>query len=137
MMVEILNLIRQYEKPGDFTYSTFSNVQATEAQTILSLTIPAAYVEFLRMFGHGGICGIEVIGIGKTGKLLFVEETLKFRSYGLPDYLIVIENCDEWVYCIDCRDGHIVSWSDDIAEDCYNDFDTYLLDRFKDGVENN
>ena len=109
MTAEILDLIRQYEKPGDFTYSTFSGIQVATAQNILALTVPVAYVEFLRMFGHGGICGIEIIGIGKTGKLLFVDETLKFRSYGLPDHLIVIENCDEWIYCIDSGNGHIVS----------------------------
>lgn len=50
-----------------------------------------------------------------------------------------MENCDEWLYCIDSSNGKVVSWSpydgDGVVE-VYEDFDSYLLDRFNDAIEN-
>lgn len=136
MTSEIRNLIMEYEKEGDFTYASISNAQIDEAQGILSLTLPSQYVEFLQTYGHGGIGGIEIIGVGKDGRYLFVDETMKYREYGLSENFVVIENCDEWVYCLDTNDGSVVSWSDNCVDPAYTDFDSYLLDRFMDAVEN-
>lgn len=136
MNTEILNLVKQYEEPGDFTYTIPSEDKILEAEKKLLLTLPEAYKDFLRKFGHGGIGGIEIIGIGKNGVFLFVSETLKFRRYKLPNNLVVVENCDEWIYCINCIDFSVVSWSNGVVESAYTDFDTYLLDRFKDAAEN-
>lgn len=136
MQSEIVNLVKQYENPGDFTYATISDSQICEAERRLSVQLPAEYIDFLRMYGHGGIGGIEVIGVGKNGKLLFVEQTEKYRGYGLPNNLVLIENCDEWVYCIDCNSGKIITWSNTEIATAYFSFSEYLLDRFNDAVEN-
>ena len=49
----------------------------------------------------------------------------------------MVENCDEWVYCIDCNDGSIVSWDfNGYQKKDYECFDDYLLDRISDAVEN-
>lgn len=136
MTTEIKNLISQYENKGDFTYSPISDEQLDAAQSLLNVILPIQYVDFLREYGHGGVGGVEVIGVGKDGTLLFVDKTLKFRGYGMPLNLVVIENCDEWIYCINSFDGSIVSWSVDEIEEEYSDFDSYLLDRFMDAAEN-
>ena len=107
------------------------------AEDILGLKLPKQYVDFLKMFGHGGIGGIEIIGIGLTGRLIFVERTLDYRDEGLPDNLVVIENVDEWVDCIDCNTGKVVSWDFTryIKED-YSSFDDYLMDQINSAIEN-
>ena len=104
-------LIKKYEEPLDFTHPSFSPESVANAESELGVSLPEEYVSFLRESGHGGINGVETIGIGKNGQLLFVEETLTFRQYGLPNNLIVIENCDEWLYCLDVEDGKVVMWS--------------------------
>ena len=133
----ITDIIKKYEEPGDFTYAKVSNEQIDTVAKNLNITaIPLLFKDFLMLYGHGGIGGIEILGFGKNGKAIFESETLKFREYGLPMNLIVLENCDEWIYCIDYQSGEIVSWSNTNIEHAYPDFDAYLLDRFKDASEN-
>lgn len=132
----ITSMIEKYEEKGDFTYTAITDAQIAEAEKTLSLKLPAQYTEFLRTYGHGGIGGIEITGVGKNGHLLFVEDTLSYREHGLPENLIMIENCDEWIYCLDSTNGKVVSWNNDSPEEEYPDFDSYFLDRLKDAAEN-
>lgn len=138
MYEKIYNLIKQNEIKGDFTYANMTEKMCTEAEAELGLSIPPAYKWFLNTFGHGGIGGIEIIGIGKTGKMLFVDATKKYRLYGLSNDLIVIENCDEWVYCIDSKNNNILMWSigNNKCTIAYKNFETYLVDRIHDVLEN-
>jgi len=59
------------------------------------------------------------------------------RAEGLPENLIVIENADEWLYCIDASTGKVVSWdmSGFIKEE-YDSSDDYLIDQMNDAIEN-
>ncbi len=136
MSGRLARLIKRYESKGDFTYASVSEFQLKEAEQKLGVKLPAQYIDFLKQYGHGGIAGIEIIGVGINGNLLFVNETLKYRKYGLAVNLIVVENCDEWLYCIDCNTGNVVSWSDGDVENSYSSFDDFLLDRFADAIEN-
>lgn len=130
--------IKENESKGDFTYANVTDRMLNEAETLLGLKIPNAYRWFIENFGQGGIGGIEVLGIGKNGKMVFVDETIKYRSYGLPKDVILIENCDEWVYCIQPQSGRVGMWSpgDEICNDTYESFEAYLLDRINDILEN-
>lgn len=130
--------IKQNEEKGDFTHSVFTYDMLKEAEERLNIKLPLQYKDFLVCFGHGGIGGLEVLGVGNNNKLIFVESTLKFRKYGLPVNLITIENCDEWLYCINGNDSRIVMWSNDCKEvnTVYNDFNEYLEDRISDILEN-
>ncbi len=130
--------IKENESRGDFTYAKLTDNMLAEAETRLNLKLPSAYRWFLTSFGQGGIGGIDVLRVGKTGKLVFVEETLKYRSYGLPADVILIENCDEWVYCIQTQSGRIGMWSpgDVKCKDVYESFEVYLWDRINDILEN-
>ncbi|MCM1254280.1 MAG: SMI1/KNR4 family protein [Clostridium sp.] len=138
MMNELYELLKKHEERGDFTHAVVTEEILNEAENRLGIKIPEEYKYFLKEFGHGGIGGIEVIGIGKNDVLVFEKETLKYRAYGLPDELIVIENCDEWLYCINSIDGKVVMWSNGnigYAEK-FDSFDTYLYDRVNDILEN-
>lgn len=133
---QIKKLISNYETDSDFSHVLFQNEEIAEAEKILGFKLDSAFLEFLYEYGHGGIGGVEILGIGKNHEMLFVTETLKYREYGLPLNLLVIENCDEWVYCIDSNNGQIVSWDNKEVQNAYDSFDEYLFDRFSDAAEN-
>lgn len=136
MNKDIKDLIKQYEVKGSFTYETISDEQIKEAESVLSVKIPSQYLEFLQEYGFGGIGGVEIIGVGGNGNLVFVEETLEYRRYGLPDNLIVIEDCGEWIYCINVETEAVISWTEGFIKEEYFDFDSYVFDRFSDAAEN-
>lgn len=79
------------------------------AQEQLDVTIPRQFLECLGACSHGGIGGVEILGVGLTGTMLFLDVTVRYRRYGLPHNLLVVENCDEWLYCLDCDIGEVVS----------------------------
>ena len=138
MQDELYFLIKKYESKGDFTYADVTDEMLAGAEERLSVNIPEEYKCFLKEYGHGGIGGIEVLGVGKNGMLIFEQETLKYRKYGLPNELIVIENCDEWIYCLDTTNGKVVMWSRGAkeCEEVFEGFNKYLLDRTTDILEN-
>ena len=133
----IRNLIAQYEEPGDFTYAKVTDIELELAEKELNLSLPAEYVEFLKTYGHGGICGCCTDGIGLDGSYIFVENTLEYRSEDLPNNYIVIENADEWLYSIDANTEKVISWDmGGFIKEEYDSFDEYLLDRMNDAIEN-
>ncbi len=129
--------ISQYEEAGDFTYFKVTDRMIFAAEKELHLTLPEQYKDFLKTYGHGGIGGISTLGVGLDGSMVFVEETLDYRNDGLPLNLVIIENEDEWIYCIDSVTEKIVSWdmSGYIKEE-FDCFDDYLLAQMQDAIEN-
>lgn len=136
MTSDIIRLIEQYESAGSFTYAAVSDDKLYEAEKRLSVELPDQYKAFLRRYGHGGLDGFEVIGVAKNGKLLFVDVTMLYRQHGLPNQFIVIEDCDEWIYCIDCNAGSVVYWEHGEVAPAFDCFDAYLMDRLNDSIEN-
>ena len=133
----IESLIRNNETEGDFNHATVSSSMIESAESKLSLKLPDEYKEFLFRYGHGGIGGFEILGVGLTGRLIFQDVTLDYRNDGLPENLVVIENADEWLMCIDCNTGKIVSWDmGGTIRDKYNSFDEYLLDHLQNAIDN-
>ena len=130
-------LIAQHEQDALFTRVAPTEEMLASAQQLLGVTIPQQFVEYLNEYGHGGVGGVELLGVGLTGTMLFLEATLRHRKYGLPNNLLVVENCDEWQECIDCDTGEVVSWDpiEGVIVD-YPDFDAFLLDRIQDAIEN-
>lgn len=130
-------LIAQHEQDAFFTHVAPTSEMIASAQRLLGVTIPQQYIDYLEDYSHGGVGGVEVLGVGLNGTMLFLEATLRHRKFGLPDNLLVIENCDEWQECIDCDTGEVVSW-DPIEGTIvdYSDFDAFLLDRTQDAIEN-
>ncbi len=107
-----------------------------EVEEKLGFSVPEQFRDYLNTYSHGGI-GFEILGIGFDGSISFLEETLEYREDGLPKNLLVVENCDEWLYCIDVNTGEVVSWSiDENPRVEYPSFDDYLADRLNDAIEN-
>ena len=69
--------------------------------------------------------------------------TEDYRKFGLPNKFVVVENCDEWVYCIDtsnieygeCR---VVDWDriDGIGIEEYESFLEFFYERLVTAMEN-
>lgn len=113
MNSQIEELISRYEGDGDFTHVAPSEELLGKVKEELGVDLPDQYLDYLKAYSHGGVGGIEVLGIGFDGSIAFLEETLGYRDEGLPDGYVVVENCDEWLYCIDCATGEVASWSPD------------------------
>ena len=137
MNSEIKELIEKYKQEGDFNHATVTDVLLVEAEEKLGVTLPIQYKEYIKEYGHGGIAGIEILGVGLTGRLIFVDTTLEYREEGLPDNYVVVENVDEWLMCIDCNNGKVISWDfTGYSKEDYDSFDEYLLDQMKNAIEN-
>lgn len=75
------------------------------------------------------------MGYCKNGKPKFVEITLEQRKNGLPEKYIIIEDCDEFYYCIDSVNGKISSWSQYDKDGIRERFDNFY-EFFKDNLQN-
>lgn len=133
---QIATLIAQYEQESDFTHVAPTDEMIESAQRLLGVTIPEQFIEYLNEYSYGGVGGVDILGAGFTGEMLFVDTTLWYREYGLPHNLLAVENCDEWLYCLDCDTGEVVSWSrcDGVLpkSPC---FDVFLLQDLEDAIE--
>ena len=108
-----------------------------QAAEELQVVLPDQFCDFIKMYGYGGIGGMVILGVGLDGSAAFVEETTDYRTYGLPENYVVIEDCDEWLYCIDCQTERIVSWSlDGDVQDEFNCFDDFILERLQEETDN-
>lgn len=112
--------------------------ELSKAKDQLGFDIPNEYVWFLKTYGHGAFF-FEFLGYGINGNAILVEKTLYERKFGLPIELLVIENCDEYVVCIDSSNGKIVSWSKHDKDGVIavaNDFYEYFMDRVENAIAN-
>lgn len=134
----LLELINEYMIKGDFI-GEVSDANIAGAEKILEVNFPPEYKEFVKNFGSGGICGVDVLGVEGADYASVVESTKRYRKLGLPKKYIVIENVDEFVYCLSTLDEYnVVRW-DDISKnelDRYTTFNEYLQDSFQEAIDN-
>ena len=138
MQKEIEKFIKENIKKSGFFTGGISEEKVRKVEELLNVCLPKEYKWFLRKYGYGGVYGVLILGWGKSDKdIPIVEETVRFRRLGLPSNFIVIENCDEWVYCINCDDGRICMWSswDPNFDYLYSDFYDFLINRFSSAKE--
>lgn len=137
MNEKIIELIKKYQRPTSFNHAPFTVEEKAHAQHELGVTLPEEYVAFLDCYGHRGLDGFEILGIGLDGSNIFMETTLEYRKHGLPKNLVVIENCDEWLECLDCDNGEVISWSmDGDIVSTAPAFDDFLLDEIENAIDN-
>ena len=138
MSNQLFEIIRQHEHRGDFSHAIVTEEMIHASEERLRVDLPEEYKQFSKTFGHGGIGGVEVLGVGKNGAMVFEKETIKYRTYGMPNNLLIIENCDEWVYCLNTNNGKVVMWSTGCMDysNAYNSFYEFLQDRVNDILEN-
>jgi len=96
----------------------------------------------LREYGHGGIAGIDIIGIGpKSVEPPVVQLTKDYRKIGMPNSLVAIYNADEWVYCLETNkmvngECPVIDW--DFGGESfryYDNFYLFLIDKLESALE--
>ncbi len=118
------------------------HIKISDIEKQLCIKFQESYKWFLSKYGFGGIFGVEILGCGKAGVASVIRETERYRKLGLPLDYVVISNSDEWVYCLDLKDGDkydckIISWDRIIgvrkieAESFYE----FILQEFKYGKD--
>ena len=140
MKNKIIQLIENNEEvfEGAFLMRFPTDEELTDAEKKLGIAIPEEYVWFLKTYGHGGFF-FEFLGFGLNGSAIFVNKTIHEREFGLPKELLVIEDCDEYVYCIDTVSREIVSWSkhdNDRVIKVADSFYEHFLDNIDNAIEN-
>ncbi len=135
---ELLELINQYMEKEDFI-GEVSDDDIARTEKILEVNFPPEYKEFVKKFGSGGICGVDVLGVEGADYASVVESTKRYRKLGLPKKYVVIENVDEFVYCLSTIDeNNVVRW-DDISKkelNRYTTFNEFLQDSFQEAIDN-
>ncbi|WP_375091103.1 SMI1/KNR4 family protein [Peribacillus sp. RS7] len=134
----MLEFINQYTEKGAFI-GEVSDDNIARVEKILEVNFPPEYKEFVKKFGSGGICGVDVLGVEGADYASVVESTKRYRKLGLPKKYVVIENVDEFVYCLSTIDEHnVVRW-DDISKkelNRYSSFNQFLQDSFQEAIDN-
>ncbi|WP_169713503.1 SMI1/KNR4 family protein [Paludifilum halophilum] len=139
---EIIKLIAKYGEEDDFSGNiSYEHIQQIEVK--LNVILPDSYKWFIKTFGHGGVAGIEVLGVTSKGVSTTLKTTLNYRRYGLPPAFVVIENVDEWLYCLDTsrmnnKECPVVDWDcfGNVGKEEFSNFYEFLLERFAEAIEN-
>ncbi|MGG0658094.1 SMI1/KNR4 family protein [Rummeliibacillus pycnus] len=106
--------IKENGEGDDFTGGV-NEERVLEIESKLQVTLPESYKWFLRNYGSGGIFGIDIQGYDYEGASV-VDLTKDYREfYNLIDGIVVIENIDEFSYCLDTNkmiDGEcpVIMW---------------------------
>jgi len=102
-----------------------------------------SYIWFLKNYGSGGLFGVDILGCGKSATLSVITNTERFRKIGLPTQYVVVENCEEFVYCLDTEnlidaECVVVSWdrTDGYSDKRAENFHEFLTNRLLDAKEN-
>ncbi|MBT2214623.1 SMI1/KNR4 family protein [Virgibacillus dakarensis] len=138
---DIERIISENIDSGFFTGGAEESILG-EIENRLDVTLPDGYKWFLRKYGSGGIFGVDILGVGRFNEPIVIDETMKLRKFGLEKNLVVIEDCDEFVYCLDTseminNECPVISWDqhdgyDSIEAKTFTDF---LTERFADAKE--
>ncbi|MED0906563.1 SMI1/KNR4 family protein [Bacillus nitratireducens] len=139
---ELIIFIQDNSEEDDFTGGVSEEI-IKKAENQLGIKFPDSYKWFLAKYGSGGIFGVDILGCGKASKPAVISNTESFRDIGLPHELVIIENCDEFVYCLDTsnfidNECLVVYWdrSEGYGEKIANNFYDFLSERLIDAKEN-
>ncbi|WP_242450834.1 SMI1/KNR4 family protein [Priestia endophytica] len=86
------------------------------------------------------MCGVDILGVeGEAAGSAVIEQTERRRKQGLSEKYIVIENVDEFVYCLNTGDEYnIITWNGISKEEIkdYTTFNEFLQDNFQEAIDN-
>lgn len=138
---DIENFIKENEAFASFTGGVEES-KIKEVEETLKVRLPNSYKWFLAKYGYGAVFGQEILGCGKSEVPSVVQQTKRFRRLGLPEQYVVIQNCDEWIHCLDTNEivnneCPVISWNringvDDIQA---NNFFSFILNAFEEARE--
>ncbi|MED3910561.1 SMI1/KNR4 family protein [Peribacillus simplex] len=134
---ELQVFIKEYGKDDDFTGGV-SDEKVKETEIKLKVPLPESYKWFLRNYGYGGIFGVEIIGYGLTGPAVVDATKGHQKYYDLIGGLVVIEDIDEFAYCLDTnkmKDGEcpVIMWDNQegYGRTLADNFLDYLIERLE------
>lgn len=85
------------------------------AEMILGIHFPDEYRGYLLKYGSGGIGRFDFFGVepqmSDTYPYSVIYNTQDCREKGLPLNYVVISNMGDYVYCVDCAEGKVYTWS--------------------------
>ncbi|WP_040949838.1 SMI1/KNR4 family protein [Gorillibacterium massiliense] len=139
---ELYTFIEEHSDDSDFTGGVL-DTDIAKIEGELKVVFPQSYRWFLENYGSGGLFGVDILGCGKSVIPSVVSNTNRLRILGLPSEYIVIEDCDEFFYCLDIGnllDGEcpIISWDkvSGFSGKRAKDFYDFLGERLSDAKEN-
>ncbi|WP_404431009.1 SMI1/KNR4 family protein [Sutcliffiella horikoshii] len=139
---KLINFIKRNMEPDDFT-GRVDEKQVDYVQEILEVNLPASYKWFLNNYGSGGLYGVDILGVAKSNIPTVVNETVNYRDLGMGEHLVVIEDIDEYAYCLDTskmenNECPVIAWNKQGGLDNYNTADNFyefLSQRLADAKE--
>ncbi|MEY9869061.1 hypothetical protein ABIE66_004440 [Peribacillus sp. B2I2] len=139
---KLQEFIKTNRQEADFTGGV-SDEKVKETEIKLQVPLPDSYKWFLRNYGYGGIFGVEIIGYGLTGPAV-VDATKDYQKYyQLIDGIVVIENVDEFAYCLDTnkmKNGEcpVIMWDNQegYGRKVADNFLDYLIESLEEAKDN-
>ncbi|MDV2686473.1 SMI1/KNR4 family protein [Alkalihalophilus lindianensis] len=139
---QLNNFINQHKETGDFTGGVGVE-QIDYVEQKLNLKLPNSYKWFLTNYGSGGLFGVDIIGVPKSNIASVVKETDSYRELGMSENLVVIEDIDEYAYCLDTskmenNECPVIAWNRQGGLDDYytaKSFNEFLYQRLLDAKE--
>ncbi|MBD8037377.1 SMI1/KNR4 family protein [Solibacillus sp. A46] len=140
---ELTIFIKENMEPDDFTGGV-DGKQINYVQDTLKLKLPESYKWFLNNYGSGGLYGVDILGVAKSNIATVVIETKRYRDLGMSENLVVIEDIDEYAYCLDTSNVEnnnecpVIAWNKQGGLDDYNsaeNFYEFLSQRLFDAKE--
>lgn len=139
---ELMVFIQEHADEDDFTGGA-SRVDVASIEEQLQVVLPESYRWFLENYGAGGLCGVDILGVGKAAIPSVVSQTRRLRNLGLPVTYVVIEDCGEFCYCLDTatiRDNEcpVIAWDRAAGFNGQraDDFCAFLSERLSNAQEN-
>lgn len=108
----IIKMIENYGEEDDF-FGEVSEEYINKAEEKLRVKFPRSYRDFIKKYGSGGICGVELEGVQGNLGASVVDATERWRKLGLGMNLIVLEDSGEFarcMYCADINDDRVFRW---------------------------
>lgn len=140
MNERINKMIENYGEEDDF-FGEVSDEYISKAEEELKVKFPQSYRNFIKKYGSGGICGVDLEGVQGDLGASVVDATVRWRELGLDMNLIVLEDLGEFIRCMHCvgiNDDRVFSWERGGTDlyPRYNTFYDYLIDIFQEGIDN-
>jgi hypothetical protein len=129
--------IKQYSEDDDFTDGV-SEDKVLETENKLQVSLPESYKWFLKNYGSGGSFGIDIIGYDFVGPSVVTATKDHQKYYDLIDGIVVIEDIDEFAYCLDTnkmKNGEcpVIMWDNQkgYGRKLADNFVDYFIDRLE------
>jgi hypothetical protein len=134
-------IIQENKDSGFFTGGVDEQI-ISDIEEELGVTLPQSYKWFLLNYGSGGVFGVNILGVGKANRPISAIATKEKRKFGLNKELVIIEDCDEYYYCLDTgklidSECPVISWDqfEEIDSIEANNFYEFFYNRLIDSKE--